>query len=658
MNNQPSIFVIDDEPSNFDAIQFLLEGADYLFHYASSGRRAIERLDRVQPDVILLDMMMPDLDGIEVCRLIKASPQWQSIPIIMVTALKEKTDLARCLAAGADDFISKPVERIELTARLTSMLRIKRQYESLQRAKEKSDLALKAKADFLALMSHEIRTPINGILGATQLLATTSLTPEQQRYLRTAKVSSEVLLTVVNDILDFSKIDAGKLTLEQKSIELHTVIQDICESIATKATAKNLQIDRSIAADIPTYILGDITRLRQILLNLVNNAIKFTETGKVTISATVAPQQSVESGEVEILFTVRDTGIGIEADEIGKLFQAFNQANTSTSRKYGGTGLGLAICSRLIELMEGKIWVESQVGIGTEVYFTIVAKITDLPPDESTLLSYKPNPNPEGQLALKILLAEDNQINQELAIAMFAKMGYKITVVDNGIEALKALEEQSYDLLFVDLNMPKMDGLKLAKFLTKNWPDLGVPYDCPKIIAMTASVLDGDRKLCLEAGMNDYITKPILMNTLQESIEKWGHSYSKISLPNIINKDSNGSIDLVELETLAAIDPALKQRMIHLFLEGEIPDLMNQLRAGIDCADPDKICYAAHTLKSSANILGAKELGILLSEVETKSLNNDLNGFDLLMDRIDLQYQLSTQELLRIRDVERDNFQA
>jgi signal transduction histidine kinase/HPt (histidine-containing phosphotransfer) domain-containing protein len=653
MKIKPCILIIDDEANNFDVVQNFLGLIDYDIHYASGGIKGLERLDRLPVDIILLDVMMSDLNGIEVCQRIKASPKWKSIPIITITSLTDSVDLARCLAAGADDFISKPVTRLELQARIGSMMRIRAQYIKLQIAKEKADLALKAKADFLAIMSHEIRTPISGILGATQLLATTQLTAEQQKYMRTVEVSGEMLLAVVNDILDFSKIEADKLTLEQNSIALDTIIHDVCESISPQAKAKSLSIKYQIDPTLPNYILGDLIRLRQILFNLANNAIKFTEVGEVIISAQVSPEQLPENGTVEILFSVSDTGIGIAEDDIIKLFQAFTQASTSTTRKYGGTGLGLAICSRLIELMEGKIWIESKVGVGSTFYFTIIAKITDIAPDLSTQIIYTATQNTTQNLSLKILLAEDNLINQELAIAMFGKIGYQIKVVENGLEAILALEEQPYDLLFTDLSMPKMNGLKLAKFLTQNWADLGLSYPCPKIIAMTASVLEDDRQMCFDAGMDDYITKPIFMKVIQESIDKWGRYFSDISAEGSRSKpndtESNGSIDPIAFEQLRSLNLELIHRFIELFIEKETPALIDQLRNGISQKNMEEVSYAAHAMKTSSSILGAIKLSDLLQEVEIKSLNNDLNDLDFLMDKIDFHYQLACQELVRLR---------
>jgi signal transduction histidine kinase len=652
MNTKASILVIDDEINNFDVVQNLLGLIDYDINYASGGVKAFERLKRLPVDIILLDVMMSDMNGIEVCQILKASPQWKSIPIIMVTSLTKSVDLSRCLAAGADDFISKPVERMELQARIGSMMRIKEQHIKLQIAKEEADLAVKAKADFLAIMSHEIRTPISGILGATQLLSTTQLTFEQQKYMKTVEISSEILLAVVNDILDFSKIEAGKLQLEEKSIALNTLMLDVCESIAPQAKAKNLSIKYQIATDLPNYILGDLIRLRQILFNLVNNAIKFTEVGEVTISAQISPEQLSENETVQILFSVSDTGIGIAEADIARLFQAFTQASTSTTRKYGGTGLGLAICSQLISMMQGKIWIESEVGVGSTFYFTIAAKTTDIVPELSSQVSYIAPKNVDRNPHLKILLAEDNLINQELAIAMFDKLGYQITVVGNGLEAIEALEEQSYDLLFTDLSMPKMNGLKLAEFLTQHWADLGLSYPCPKIIAMTASVLADDRATCLNAGMDDYITKPILMNVIQETIDKWGRCFSDISAKGSGSKlketESNGSIDPTAFEELISLNPGLIKRFIYLFLEKETPAMIDRLRNGIAERNMEDISYATHSMRNSSSILGAHKLTILLKEVEIKSLNNDLNDLDLLMDKINFQYQRSCQELARI----------
>ena len=373
---KPSILVVDDEPNNFDVIEAILRDQDYEVNYASSGQESLESLEILEIDLILLDVMMPDIDGIEVCERIKAIPKYRPIPIIMVTALSAKEDLAQCLNAGADDFISKPVNALELRARVQSMLRIKQQHEELQDAKEAAEAALRIKSDFLAMMSHEIRTPINGVLGMTQLLFTTSLGSDQQKYLNGIQTSGELLLAVINDILDFSKFESGKLALEQIPLNLHQLAADICALLSRQAEAKGILLSLQIDEGVPPFILGDSIRLRQILLNLANNAVKFTDSGSVEVKISL---QSSET--VPLLFSVTDTGIGISTEALQKLFQPFIQASISTTRKYGGTGLGLAICQKLIQIMGGKIWAESTSGKGSTFSFALPMLLAEAIPE-------------------------------------------------------------------------------------------------------------------------------------------------------------------------------------------------------------------------------------------------------------------------------------
>jgi PAS domain S-box-containing protein len=392
----------------------------------------------------------------------------------------------------------------------------------LVKARHAAEAASKAKGEFLANMSHEIRTPLNGVIGMLELASDTNPTPQQREFLEMAQSAASSLLEVINDILDFSKVEAGMLELERTEFDLSETVAQAVGIMRITALKKELGLSFELASDVPRFLLGDPIRLKQVLLNLIGNAVKFTQHGQVKVRVQV---EGIQHGKAELKFSVTDSGMGIPLEKQEVIFESFSQADASTTRKFGGTGLGLTICSRIVQVMGGNIWVESEMGKGSTFHFIVVLETTNsasLKPAESVVIDQAPAPSCE----LKILLAEDNLINQKLAVRLLEKLGHQVVLAETGVQALAKLKEQPFDLVLMDVQMPEMDGFTATAAIRVQ--EEGSNIRMP-IVAMTAHAMKGDRERCLEAGMDDYVTKPISATAVRAAIERVLKSCERVS---------------------------------------------------------------------------------------------------------------------------------
>ena len=641
------ILVVDDVSKNLQVVGSMLDEVGYATTFATSGKQAIERVQTAKPDLIMLDLMMPEMDGMEVCTQLKNNWEQRDIPVIFLTASHEQDHLLQAFEIGAVDYVTKPFNALELLARVKTHLELKSTRDRLQRTMTElvvtRDAALeaaRAKSQFLATMSHEIRTPMNGVLGMTELLLKTDLNDRQIDFVQTLKNSGEGLLMIINDILDFSKMEAGEMRLEIIKFELKATVENLLKLFTPQAEAKGIKIAYQLAASVPGMLLGDGYRLRQIISNLIGNAIKFTEAGEVVLEVKLARDAAAKlnrnGDNILLYFSVRDTGIGIAPESQAKLFQSFSQVNTSTTRKYGGTGLGLAICKQLVQLMGGEIGCSSTPGAGTTFWFT--ANFNKYEPAELTA-NLKEN-HGESQLTsaradgkidrkeIKVLLVEDTRINQKVVLNQLQILEYQADCVKNGQEALEKLTTtHDYDLVLMDCQMPVLDGYEATELLRQQERDDRHTI----VVGLTANAMEGDREKCLAAGMDDYLPKPVSLEDLSAMLQKWQFDFADRNSSSMMASEAKDGvvardesiIDRDRLEEIAGGDRELELELLQVFVE-DVEIYLGEAKQALRKKDGMVIAKKAHQIKGSALNMGVKFMPAIAEKLQDRANANNL----------------------------------